>query len=197
MYGGGYDDLGFSGKGRFSHKRTCNVDRMSRCASFLCLNGLFESSFFRAEHLTASDKYKFSGQECVIREVCFAKTTKIRKCLVRQSVGTTGNSFPASDEGLEPAEIVAVLCTCYRVFFENSQMFGATKHWNDGKFVHSEQQGVGTDGNFLSVSNKALEPVEIRSPRTTEHWSLRKFFPRERRYAETGGNSLPASNEAL
>ena len=136
MYGGGYNDLGFSGKGRFSHKRTWNVDEMSHCASFLCLNGLFEASFFRAEHLTASEKYKFSRQECVIREVCFAKTTKIRKCLVRQSVGTTGNSLPASDERLEPAEI-----RCQR----------ATRRCNCRKFVPSMQWNIGTGGKQARV----------------------------------------------
>lgn len=39
--GGGYGDLGNLEKIQFSHKRTCNVDEMSRCASFFCLKGNF------------------------------------------------------------------------------------------------------------------------------------------------------------
>ena len=109
---------------------------MSHCASFLCLNGLFEFSFFRAGHLTAGD-------------------------------GT-----------LEPAEIVAVLRTAYRVFFENSQMFGATRHWSDWKFVASEQQGVGTYGNSFSASDDTQKLAEICSQRATRRWNERKLSQR-------------------
>lgn len=48
MYGGGYGDLANFKKGRFSQKKTRSVDRISQCASFLCLNGRFRSSFFHA-----------------------------------------------------------------------------------------------------------------------------------------------------
>ena len=52
MYGGGYSDLSFSGKGQFSHKRTCNVDMISQGASFLHLNRFFEFCFrLKAEEL--------------------------------------------------------------------------------------------------------------------------------------------------
>ena len=145
---------------------------MSHCASFLCLNGLFESSFFYAEHLTASDKYKFSRQECVIREFCFAKTTKTSKCLARQSVGTTGNSFPASDKALERLEI-----RCQR----------ATRYWNLRKFVASVQRGTGTCGNLFTAIDKALEPAEICSPCSTRHWNRRKFVPSMQWNTGTGG----------
>ena len=131
------------------------MDEMSHCASFLCLNGLFEYSFFHAEHLTADD-------------------------------GT-----------LEPAEIVAVLRTAYRVFFENSQMFGATRHWSERKFAPSVQQGVGTCGNLLSASDETLERAEISSPRATRVWNRRKFVHSKRRNAGTGGNSFTASDKAL
>ena len=128
---------------------------MSHCASFLCLNGLFEFSFFRAGHLTAGD-------------------------------GT-----------LEPAEIVAVLRTAYRVFFENSQMFGATRHWSDWKFVASERRDTGADGNLFPALDKTLEPAEIPSPRTTENWNLRKFFHSERQGAGASGILSTASDETL
>ena len=150
---------------------------MSHCASFLCLNGLFESSFFYAEHLTASDKYKFSRQECVIREFCFAKTTKTSKCLARQSVGTTGNSFPASDKALERLEI-----RCQR----------ATRDWNQRKFLVSVQQGTGASGNSFPANDETLELAEISCQRTTEHWNQRKFVVSERRDAGTSGNCRSA-----
>ena len=130
------------------------MDEMSHCTSFLCLNALFEFSFFRAGHLTAGD-------------------------------GT-----------LESAEIVAVLRTAYRVFFENSQMFGAER-WNERKFVHSVRQSTGTCGNLFTASDRILERLEIRCQRATRRWNLRKFFPRERRDAGTDRNSLPASDERL
>ena len=129
---------------------------MSHCASFLCLNGLFESSFFYAEHLTASEKYKFSRQWCVIREVCFAETTKTRKCLVRQGTGATGNSLPASNKALELTEILSPR---------------STRHWNDWKFVASKRWETGTDGNFFPASDGTLELSEICSQHAMEHWN--------------------------
>ena len=170
---------------------------MSHCASFLCLNGLFESSFFYAEHLTASDKYKFSRQECVIREFCFAKTTKTSKCLARRDTGTGGNCRSAThclpsflrklanvwcEKALERLEI-----RCQRT----------TRHWNQRKFVHSKRQDTGTTGNSLPASNKALELTEILSPRATIRWNGQKFVASERRETGTGGNSLSASDETL
>ena len=59
------------------------------------------------------------------------------------------------------------------------------------------RQGTGASGNSLPVSNKALEPAEIPSPRTTEHRNLRKFFPRERRDSDTGGNLFSALDKTL
>ena len=53
--GGGYKSLENSKKAQFSYKRTRSVDKMSHCASFLCLNGLSRASFTHAEHLTAGD----------------------------------------------------------------------------------------------------------------------------------------------
>ena len=103
----------------------------------------------------------------------------------------------AGDGTLEPAEIVAVLRTAYRVFFENSQMFGATRHWSERKFAPSVQQGVGTCGNLLSASDETLERAEISSPRATRVWNRRKFVHSKRRNAGTGGNSSTASNRML
>ena len=145
---------------------------MSHIASFLYFNALFEVSFFRAEHLTASEKYKFSRQECVIREVCFAKTTKTSKCLARRDAGTCGNLFTASDETLEPAEIPSPR---------------TTEHWNLRKFFHSERQGAGASGNLSTASDETLERTEICSPRLTRHWNRRKFVPSMQWNTGTGG----------
>ena len=155
---------------------------MSHCVSFLCLNALLGFSFFRAEHLTASEKYKFSRQECVIREFCFAKTTKTSKCLARQGAGTGGNSFSANDGTQELAEILSPRTTRRR-------------DWR--KFVHSKRQDTGTTGNSLPASNKALELTEILSPRTTRRWNGQKFVASERRETGTGGNLFPACNGTL
>ena len=129
------------------------MDEMSHCASFLCLNALFEFSFFRAGHLTAGD------------------------------------------ETLELAEIVAVLRTAYRVFFENSQMFGATRHWSERKFAPSVQQGTGTGGNSFSANDGTQELAEILSPRTTRLRYWRKFVLRARQDTGTGGNLFSASDD--
>ncbi|MDE7292706.1 MAG: hypothetical protein K2N58_11790 [Treponemataceae bacterium] len=76
-------------------------------------------------------------------------------------------------------------------------MFGATKHWNDGKFVHSERQGTGASGNLSTASNKALELVEIRCQRATRCWNGRKFVPHERRDIGADGNLFPALDKTL
>ena len=103
----------------------------------------------------------------------------------------------AGDGILEPAEIVTVLRTAYRVFFENSQMFGATRHWSERKFVHREQRETGTGGNSFPASDESLELAEISCQRATRHWSGRKFVPRARQDTGTGGNLFTASNKAL
>ena len=83
---------------------------------------------------------------------------------------------------LEPAEIS---CQC------------PTGHWNDWKFVHSEQQCSGTSGNSLPVSNKALERAEICPQQATRRWNGQKFVASEQRGVVTVGNLFPACNGTL
>lgn len=64
--GGGYNNLGFFGKEQFSYSRTRTVGTISQCASFLFLNGRFESSSFPAERFTANNKYEFALKNKVI-----------------------------------------------------------------------------------------------------------------------------------
>ena len=76
----------------------------------------------------------------------FTKTIKIRS---RKS-GSVSNS----------AEIVAVLRTAYRVFFENSQMLGAACR-NERKFVPAVWRHAGTGGNLFPQVWNTLEQAEI------------------------------------
>ena len=116
--------------------------------------------------------------------------------LSRASFAHAGH-LTAGDGTLEPAEIVAVPRTAYRVFFENLQMFGATKHWNDGKFVHSEQQGVGTYGNSFPANDETQRLAEICSQQATGYWNDWKFVASEQQGVGTDRNSLPVSDERL
>ena len=136
---------------------------MSHCASFLCLNGLFESSFFtpsisqQATNTNSADKS--------VSSVSF----------VLQKPRKLANVW--RDETLELAEIC-------------SQR--ATRCWNRRKFLVSAQQGTGTTGNSFTASNNALERAEISSPRATRRWNGQKFVARERRESGTSGNCRSA-----
>ena len=106
------------------------------------------------------------------------------------------DTFTAFNEVLELAEIVAVLRTAYRVFFENSQMFGAER-WNAWKFVVSKRRNAGTSGNLFTAFDNALERAEICSQRSTGHWNLRKFIHSKQQDAGTCGNLFTASDKVL
>ena len=106
----------------------------------------------------------------------FTKTIKIRS---RKS-GSVSNS----------AEIVAVLRTAYRVFFENSQIFGAACR-NERKFLPAVWECAGTGGNFFARFGNALERAEIRPRSLGTYWNRRKFVPAVWRHAGTGGNLFP------
>ena len=117
----------------------------------------------------------------------FTKTIKIRS---RKS-GSVSNS----------AEIFAVLRTAYRVFFENSQIFGAAC-WNRRKFVpaglgmrrnwrkflRAVWECTGTSGNSSAQFGNILEPSEICSRSLAACWNWRKFVPAGLEYAGTSGN---------
>ena len=49
------------------------MDKMSHCASFLCLNGLSRASFTHAEHLTADDR------TLELAEICCQQPTRTQK----------------------------------------------------------------------------------------------------------------------
>ena len=86
MYGGGYGSLGNFQERQFSHTRTRNVGTMLLCASFLFLNGRFESSSSRADPRKTSDKCKFMDKK--IFPLVFAKdSASFRRKLVSSPKG--------------------------------------------------------------------------------------------------------------
>ncbi|MBD5436733.1 MAG: hypothetical protein HDR36_09590 [Treponema sp.] len=84
--GGGYGGLGNFQERQFSHTRTRNVDTMLLCASFLFLNGRFESSSSRADPRKTSNKCKFMDKK--IFPLVFAKdSASFRRKLVSSPKG--------------------------------------------------------------------------------------------------------------
>ena len=126
----------------------------------------------------------------------FTKTIKIRS---RKS-GSVSNS----------AEIFAVLRTAYRVFFENSQIFGAAcrnerkflpaglgASWNLRKFFPAVLEHAGTGGNSFPQFGNIPEPAEICSRSLATCWNWRKFVPAGLEYAGTSGNLSARFGNAL
>ena len=99
----------------------------------------------------------------------FTKTIKIRS---RKS-GSVSNS----------AEIFAVLRTAYRVFFENSQIFGAACR-NERKFLPAVWEHAETGGNCRSTTHclpiflRKLARAFWKSTKTRSLYSLHKQSPR-------------------
>ena len=96
--GGGYNDLSFSGKGRFSHKRTRNADIISQGASFLYLNGIFKSVPFHAECSDVFYKREFNVANSLKSSYAEEFFTRNSITSIENTQSETSAGFTATDK---------------------------------------------------------------------------------------------------